>query len=101
MIQDISKKIIWIKKNPIILQNIFRGIERETLRIQKNGKFSDIDHPYELGSALTHKWITTDFSENLLEFITPKNKNIDNLLYFLQDLHIFVSKKNKNELMWP
>ncbi|MDE5285618.1 MAG: glutamate--cysteine ligase, partial [Buchnera aphidicola] len=99
MIQDISKKITWIKKNPVILKNISRGIERETLRIQKNGTFSTADHPATLGSALTHKWITTDFSENLLELITPKNKNIDNLLYFLQDLHIFVSQKNQNEFM--
>ncbi len=32
--------------------------------------FSDDGHPKALGSALTHKWITTDFAEALLEFIT-------------------------------
>ncbi|CAL4323902.1 glutamate--cysteine ligase [Buchnera aphidicola] len=101
MIHDISKKISWIKKNPIILQGIFRGLERETLRIKKNGIFSSKKHPYSLGSSLTHPWITTDFSENLLEFITPPSQNIDYVLNFLQDLHIFVTHNMKNEYMWP
>ncbi|WP_422667318.1 glutamate--cysteine ligase [Buchnera aphidicola] len=101
MIYNISKNISWIKKNPKILKGIFRGIERETLRIQKNGNFSLKKHPYVLGSALTHKWITTDFAENLLEFITPKSNDIDYLIFFLHDLHKFVTHKIKNELMWP
>lgn len=101
MIEDISKKIAWLKKNPKMLKGIFRGIERETLRIQKNGHFSKTIHPYLIGSSLTHKWITTDFSENLLEFITPTSDNIDYLLSFLTDLHSFTASKIKNERMWP
>ncbi|CAL4324641.1 glutamate--cysteine ligase [Buchnera aphidicola] len=101
MIEDISKKIAWLKKRPIILKNIFRGIERETLRIKKNGQFSENKHPYLIGSSLTHRWITTDFSENLLEFVTPTSKNINYLLKFLQDVHSFVAYKIKNERMWP
>ncbi|WAI18446.1 MAG: glutamate--cysteine ligase [Buchnera aphidicola (Acyrthosiphon caraganae)] len=101
MIQDISKKIAWLKANPKMLKGIFRGIERETLRIQKNGNFSKKTHPYLIGSALTHRWITTDFSENLLEFITPTSDNIDYLLSFLTDLHSFTASKIKNEYMWP
>ncbi|QFQ32572.1 glutamate--cysteine ligase [Buchnera aphidicola (Aphis fabae)] len=101
MIEDISKKITWLEKHSSILKNISRGIERETLRIKKNGNFSNTQHPYDIGSALTHQWITTDFSENLLEFITPNTNNIDYLLIFLKDLHSFVAYKNSNELMWP
>lgn len=101
MIEDISKKIAWLKKKPMILKNIFRGIERETLRIEKNGKFSSSKHPYLIGSSLTHRWITTDFSENLLEFVTPTSKNINYLLKFLQDVHSFVAYKTQNERMWP
>jgi len=101
LIEDISKKISWLKSNPKILQGISRGIERETLRIQKNGHFSQKKHPYSIGSSLTHKWITTDFSENLLEFITPTSSNIDYLLSFLTDLHCFTASKLKNERMWP
>ncbi|QCI17219.1 glutamate--cysteine ligase [Buchnera aphidicola (Aphis helianthi)] len=101
MIEDISKKINWLEKNSSILKNISRGVERETLRIKKNGDFSNTQHPYEIGSALTHQWITTDFSESLLEFITPVTQNIDYLLKFLNDIHSFVAYKNPKELMWP
>ncbi|CAL4326463.1 glutamate--cysteine ligase [Buchnera aphidicola] len=101
MIQDISKKINFLKENPKILEGILRGIERETLRIQKNGNFSENKHPCSIGSPLTHKWITTDFSENLLEFITPTSNNIDYLLSFLKDLHSFVASKTQHERMWP
>lgn len=101
MIQDISKKISWLKTHPKILESIFRGIERETLRIKKNGNFSQNKHPFSIGSPLTHQWITTDFSENLLEFITPKSNKIDDVLSFLKDLHCFVASKIKNERLWP
>ncbi|QCI20539.1 glutamate--cysteine ligase [Buchnera aphidicola (Brachycaudus cardui)] len=101
MIQDISKKITWLKEHPEIFKGIARGIERETLRIQKNGNFSESRHPFLIGSPLTHQWITTDFSENLLEFVTPVSNNIDYLLSFLKDLHSFVASKTLNERMWP
>ncbi|QCI25038.1 glutamate--cysteine ligase [Buchnera aphidicola (Rhopalosiphum padi)] len=101
MIEDISKKIAWLKNQPVILKDIFRGIERETLRIEKNGNFSNTKHPYLLGSSLTHKWITTDFSENLLEFITPTSNSINYLLNFLNNLHSFVAYNIQHERMWP
>ncbi|ALD15343.1 glutamate--cysteine ligase [Buchnera aphidicola (Aphis glycines)] len=101
MIEDISKEITWLEKHSSILKNIYRGIERETLRIKENGDFSNTPHPYQIGSPLTHQWITTDFSENLLEFITPKTNNINYLLNFLKNLHSFVARKNPTELMWP
>ncbi|MBE2295329.1 MAG: glutamate--cysteine ligase, partial [Phycisphaerales bacterium] len=47
------------------------GLEREALRVAPDGYISQIPHPVALGSALTHPWITTDYSEALLEFITP------------------------------
>lgn len=84
-----------------MLSGILRGIERETLRIKKNGNFSQTKHPYRLGSALTHKWITTDFAENLLEFITPTSNKVDYLLSFLTDVHSFTASKINDERMWP
>ena len=46
----------------------FRGIEKESLRV--SGKtISETDHPKSLGSTLTNQFITTDFSEALLELI--------------------------------
>ena len=46
----------------------FRGIEKESLRVS-NKTISATDHPVSLGSTLTNEFITTDFSEALLELI--------------------------------
>ena len=46
------------------------GVEKESLRVTGNGDIAQTPHPRSLGSALTHRYITTDFSEALLEFIT-------------------------------
>ena len=55
------------------------GIEKESLRTDKRGVIANSDHPGSLGSALMHPYITTDYSEALLEFVTPpldrRNKN--------------------------
>ena len=48
-----------------------KGVEKESLRIDGNGLLSQAPHPNALGSALTNRFITTDFSEALLEFVTP------------------------------
>ncbi|QCI23381.1 glutamate--cysteine ligase [Buchnera aphidicola (Melaphis rhois)] len=101
LIPKILHKIHWLKSDPNIIKNILRGIERETLRVNLNGAISNHDHPYNIGSALTHKWITTDFSESLLEFITPPTNNINYLLYTLRDIHKFVSHNINEEYLWP
>lgn len=45
------------------LLGMLRGIEREALRIDESGYLALDGHPLELGSALTHSRITTDYSE--------------------------------------
>ncbi|MBP8270044.1 MAG: glutamate--cysteine ligase, partial [Aeromonas sp.] len=62
------------------LKGIRRGIERECLRITPEGTLAQTDHPRSLGSALTHANITTDYSESLLEFITPATDSIESLI---------------------
>ncbi|XBC44215.1 MAG: glutamate--cysteine ligase [Buchnera aphidicola (Schlechtendalia peitan)] len=101
MIPKTLQKIHWLKSNPEIVKNILRGIERETLRINSHGEISKNTHPYSIGSALTNKWITTDFSESLLEFITPPKNNLNILLETLRDIHKFVSKNINKEYFWP
>lgn len=54
-----------------------------------------------LGSALTHKWITTDFAEALLEFITPVDGDIEHMLTFMRDLHRYTARNMGDERMWP
>ena len=46
------------------------GIEKEFLRVSQS-KISRRKHPESMGSPLCHRYITTDFSEALLELITP------------------------------
>lgn len=48
-----------------------RCIEKESLRVTPDGMIAFTPHPRALGSALTHPEFTTDYSEALIELITP------------------------------
>ena len=74
------------------LKYINHGLEKEALRQNAEGFLSQIDHPKALGSTLTNSYITTDYSEALVEFITPVFKDSDELLKFLFQLHAFSSR---------
>jgi glutamate--cysteine ligase len=80
--------------------NITRGIEKESLRVSNTGKLADTSHPKAIGSALTHPRITTDYSEALLEFITPPSQSIDEVLGTLDHLHRFTYQHINNEYLW-
>lgn len=80
---------------------ILRGIERETLRVHPDGSLSQLAHPKVLGSALTHPYITTDFSESLLEFITPASQCVDTTVNQLADIHHHVINNIGDEYLWP
>ena len=82
------------------LAKIRRGIEKESLRITPEGKLATSAHPAALGSALTHHSITTDYSEALLEFITPVNDSICDSLSALEDIHSFVYQQLDDEILW-
>ena len=45
------------------LRGIRRGIEKESLRAQPDGRLALTPHPAALGSALTPQRITTDYCE--------------------------------------
>jgi len=76
------------------------GIEKESLRVTIDGKISQKSHPSELGSPLTHPHITTDYSEALLEFITPPLDDPTEQLAFLRDCHRFAYQQMDDELLW-
>lgn len=78
-----------------------RGIEREALRVTPRGCLARTPHPPALGSALTHPYITTDYSEALLEFVTPAERSIGSVLDFLSDIHAFTLQNLEGELLWP
>lgn len=68
---------------------IRRGIEKESLRVTPEGQLAQTPHPVAMGSALTHPYITTDYSEALLELITPVADTAEECIEFLTDLHKF------------
>ena len=76
------------------------GLEKESLRVDTNGKISQQPHPVELGSALTNTCITTDYSEALLEFITPPVDGVVSAMEYLSKTHQFVYRKLNNEYLW-
>lgn len=82
------------------IANITRGLEKESLRTLASGNLADTPHPKALGSALTHPRITTDYSEALLEFITPPSNDINELTKTLEDLHTFTYQHIGNESLW-
>ena len=77
-----------------------RGLEKESLRIDAEGVLSRQPHPTALGAALTHRFITTDYSEALLEFVTPATVGVEDLLTFLTQLHQFTYRNIGAEKLW-
>ncbi|MCB5227948.1 glutamate--cysteine ligase [Alishewanella sp. 16-MA] len=103
MASSITQRLNALKENGHLasIVGIKRGIERECLRVNEDGSLSQSPHPAALGSALTHPWITTDFSESLLEFITPAQADIDVTLQQLADIHRFTMRQLGSERIWP
>lgn len=84
-----------------LLKSIRRGIEKEGLRADSQGKLSLTSHAKTLGSPLTHPSITTDFSESLMELITPVSESIEESLATLDEVHRWVYANINDELFWP
>lgn len=82
------------------LKNGYAGIEKESFRLMGN-IVSPRRHPSSLGSPLTNKFITTDFGESLLEFVTRPESNNKKLLSFLDHIHYFFYTKVDDEILWP
>ncbi|MCB1773217.1 MAG: glutamate--cysteine ligase [Gammaproteobacteria bacterium] len=76
------------------------GLEKESLRVSAEGGIAMTPHPRVLGSALTHPDITTDYSEALMEFITPPLPSVGDALGRLADLQAFVYRRLEGEMLW-
>ena len=77
------------------------GLEREALRVDSDGHLAQTSHPATLGSALTNSLITTDFSEGLLELVTPPLASALEAWRALNDTLRFVHSQIGDELLWP
>src|SRR5450830_954978 len=87
-------------ENRALLGQGLRGVERETLRVTRQGQLATTPHPVVLGAALTHQQITTDYSESLLEFITPAEHDVATALARLDQIHRFAYSRLDGELLW-
>ena len=76
------------------------GVEKEALRVAPDGHIAQTPHPRALGSALTHPHITTDFSEALVELVTPALTRHGEVARFLWDLHAEVYRHLGGETLW-
>jgi glutamate--cysteine ligase len=77
-----------------------KGVEKESLRVSASGGLSQASHPIGLGSALSNRYITTDFSEALIEFVTPTFTSTWETLRFLCDIHQFTYQRLGREMLW-
>jgi len=77
------------------------GLEKECLRVAAEGTLSAESHPIAFGSALTHPSITTDFSEALLEIVTPPCESTGDALKHLSDNQSFIyANLPEGERLW-
>ncbi len=88
-----------VKDKSIFSQSMI-GLEKETLRVSREGGLAQTAHPVALGSALTHPYITTDYSEALLEIVTPPSQDIPTVLKFLSDTQNFIYSQLDHEILW-
>lgn len=88
---------------PDRLRGMKRGLEKESLRAQPDGKLALTPHPAALGSALTHPHITTDYSESQLELITGVHDSVSSCLDELGEVHQFTVRSLRaagEEMLW-
>ena len=98
----LNQRIRYIEDNNLqhLLKNSQTGLEKESLRVDNDGHISQRPHPKQLGSALKNNYITTDYSESLLELITPPCDRAYKSLDFLEDIETFVYQELQDELLW-
>jgi glutamate--cysteine ligase len=83
-----------------VLRGGRKGVEKESLRVSVDGEIIHTRHPEALGAPLTNEHITTDFSESLIELVTPPFGESWELLQYLCDIHQFVYRHLNDELLW-
>jgi glutamate--cysteine ligase len=92
-----------IKENKLWYQ-LFQGnfgIEKENLRVDKQGKLALTSHPKAFGNKLTNPYINCDFGESQIEMITPVCNSLEKAYHFLENLHDIVTLELDNEYLWP
>jgi glutamate--cysteine ligase len=99
----LATRLRWLREpgNAALIRGGLRGVEKESLRVDSGGRLARGPHPAALGAALTHPYLTTDYSESLPEFVTPAEHSNWQTLQVLCDLHAWAHRRLGDELLWP
>ena len=90
MVESNQKKITKFLSSDRIT---YKGLEKENLRSDSEGKISNKTFPKAFGVHNFNRFITLDYSEPHLEIVTPPfEENID-AYNFLCDLHKYVENQ--------
>ncbi len=102
MYQSVEQRVVRFFNTGVsgLMGGGLKGLEKESLRVSPAGGIAQTPHPAALGSALTHPYITTDYSEALTEFITPPFPQTATALEFLQQAQKFVYDNLQDEVLW-
>ncbi|MCL2309223.1 MAG: glutamate--cysteine ligase [Proteobacteria bacterium] len=102
MSHQLEKRLAYLNQHgeTNALRRVRIGLEREALRVNPEGRLSQRSHPLTLGSALTHPQITTDYSEALLEFVTPPLTTPEETLQRLNAIQHFTARQLDDEMLW-
>jgi glutamate--cysteine ligase len=100
MTPTFKKNLAFLQKTENNALSYKIGLEKESLRVASCGSLSTKRHPNSLGSALTNSFITTDFGEAQIEFVTKPYDDITKTLSLLEDLHTFVYDNIQDEFLW-
>ena len=97
MVESNQKKITKFLSSDRIT---YKGLEKENLRSDSEGKISNKTFPETFGVHNFNRFITLDYSEPHLEIVTPPfEENID-AYNFLCDLHKYVENQIDGDLLW-
>lgn len=101
MKETLEQRIQWLQSHSTgAFRGMLTGVEKESLRVTSDARLSQRPHPEELGSALTNQFITTDFSEALLEFVTPTHDTPQATRQCLLDIHQFAQPRLGDAVLW-
>jgi len=90
--------MVQLKGKDLLLLNDYKiGVEREALRVNRDGTLALTPHP----PALKKPHFTRDFSESQIEIVTSPADSIDSLLRELESLHDEANRELGDELLWP
>jgi len=77
-----------------------KGLEKENLRSDPEGKISNNDFPEAFGIHNFNSFVTLDYSEPHLEIVTPTFEDNQELFRFLKHLHTYVESNLGEDFLW-